>query len=157
MANTFDILADIVSRVRCKPGWTLRFAVTEDGPRLIIMVPGRNSAFPDNPEAMLAVSHYLPVPETTYNYQSWLWWVFEQCLAAERHEVSEWFRIGVKSTDNLDKRNDPGEPASETTFRKWTWPFPPLHGPGENPYTVHSYRDPADALITQDGSIRKPY
>jgi hypothetical protein len=139
MANTFDILADIVSRVRCKPGWTLRFAVTEDGPRLIITIPGRNSAFPEDPRKWLDVSHYLPVPETTFNYQSWLWWVFEQCLAAERHEVAEWFRIETDAGDH------------------WVWPFPPLHDPGENPYTAHSYRDPADALITQDGSIRKPY
>ena len=55
------------------------------------------------------------------------------CRRVENHELGEWFRIG-------DER-----------------PFAPLHGPGEDPYTVHEYRREADALTTQDGSTRQPY
>jgi len=48
------------------------------------------------------------------------------------HEIGEWLRFGD------------------------TRPFLPLHGPGEDPYTVHEYRPVADALTTQDGSMREP-
>ncbi len=59
--------------------------------------------------------------------------MFERCRGVENHELGEWFRIGSE------------------------WPFAPLHGPGEDPYTVHEFRHADDALTTQDGSIRQPY
>lgn len=125
--NTFDVLGDLVSRVRCKPGWDFKL-VDEDGAmRLVITVRGRDSYDEDLP---MNVRHFLPVPTTTYNERSWRRWVFEQCRRVENHELGEWFRIG-------DER-----------------PFAPLHGPGEDPYTVHEFRDEADALTTQDGSMR---
>ena len=34
-------------------------------------------------------------------------------------------------------------------------PFVPMHGPGEDPYTVHEWRPESDALTTQDGSLRE--
>jgi hypothetical protein len=50
---------------------------------------------------------------------------------------------------------------NEKSWKRWVFeqwgedrPFAPLHGPGEDPYTVHEYRDEVDARTTQDGSVR---
>lgn len=127
MPDTFDILAKIVASVRCKPGW--RFAlIDEDGAkRLVITVPGLDSYDESRP---MTVRHFFPVPTTTFNEKSWRRWVFEMCRRLENHELGEWFRLG-------DER-----------------PFAPMHGPGEDPYTVHEFRDEVDARTTQDGSVR---
>lgn len=132
MSDTHDILSTVVDQVKCKPGWEFRL-VKEDGAlRLVIYVPGYNSAHPDDLQRF-NVNHFFPVPIATYNYNTWRRWVFEMCRRVENHELGEWFRIG-------DER-----------------PFSPLHGPGEDPYTVHEFRPVADALTTQDGSMREPY
>lgn len=125
---TFHILEYLVSNVTCKPRWGFALA-EEDGFRtLVITVPGRDSYHPENP---LRVNHCFPVPEATYNMKTWQRWIFERCRKVENHELGEWFQI--------DGRR----------------PFAPLHGPGEDPYTIHEYRDPADAQIVQDGSINE--
>lgn len=124
--NTFDILRSLVSRAKCKPGWSFE-VVDEDGAlRLVIMVRGWDSYSPDD---RLAVKHFLPVPTTTYNEKSWQRWIFEMCRRVENHELGEWFRID-------DHR-----------------PFAPMHGPGEDPYAVHEIRDEADARTLQDGTV----
>lgn len=130
--DTHDILRELVSQVRCKPGW--RFSLRdEDGAlRLVIVVDGYDSARPDD-LTPYTVAHYFPVPTATYNLASWRRWIFEMCRRVENHELGEWFRVA-------------GE-----------WPFAPLHGPGEDPYTVHEYRPIEDALTTQDGSMRSAY
>ncbi len=51
------------------------------------------------------------------------------CRRVENHELGEWFRVD-------DVR-----------------PFAPLHGPGEDPYTVHEFRSESDAQTIQDGTI----
>lgn len=128
MPNTFNILDSLVSRVQCKRGWIFRL-VDEDGAlRLVIRVPGRDAYDEDR---LMTVDHFFPVPVTTYNEKSWRRWIFEMCRRLENHELGEWFRIG-------DER-----------------PFAPLHGPGEDPYTVHEFREVMDALTTQDGSLRE--
>jgi hypothetical protein len=48
----------------------------------------------------------------------------------ENHELGEWFKVD-------DER-----------------PFAPLHAPGEDPYTVHEFREEVDRRTTQDGSVR---
>jgi hypothetical protein len=130
--NTHDILADIVSHVKCKPGW--RFSLRdEDGAlRLVIYVPGHDSAAPSDLKP-LAINHLFPVPTATYNKESWRRWVFEMCRCVEDHELGEWFRIDAERC------------------------FAPLHGPGEDPYTVHEFRPVQDQLTTQDGSMRLTY
>jgi hypothetical protein len=173
MAHTHDILAGLVKRVKCKPGWTFRLRRSDDDvyPKLVITVPGYNSVSAPSIDAVLAaadaldealaeggtivsphvgeaighlriavggvslmtVSHFFPVPEATYNEATWRRWIFECCRGVENHEMGEWFRDG-------DER-----------------PFSPLHGPGEDPYTVHEFRPVADMLTTQDGSMREPY
>jgi hypothetical protein len=132
--NTFDILASLVERVKCKRGWTFRLVDEERvvywagsiALRLIITVPGFDANHPDNP---LAVSHLFPVPTATYNEKTWRRWIFECCRGVENHELGEWFKVGEER------------------------PFAPLHGPGENPYMVHEYRDEVDRRTIQSGRI----
>jgi hypothetical protein len=124
--NTFDILSSLVSKLSCKPGWSFRLLEEDGALRLVIFVPGRDSY---NPERSLAVNHFFPVPIATYNEKSWCRWLFEMCRRLENHELGEWFKVGN------------------------TRPFAPLHGPGEDPYTVHEYRSEIDARVLQDGSV----
>jgi hypothetical protein len=124
--NTFPILQELVSKVQCKPGWSFRLLDEDGALRLVITVPGIDSY---NPKNRLTVAHYFPVPTTTFNEKSWRRWIFEMCRRVENHELGEWFQVhGVR-------------------------PFAPLHGPGEDPYTVHEFRDEVDAQTVQDGRI----
>lgn len=128
MADTFDILKALVGVIRCKPGWNFDIRYEDGAPRLVITVAGVNSYSPTQP---LTVSHWFPVPTATYNEKTWRRWIFERCRGVENHELGEWFRIGEER------------------------PFAPLHGPGEDPYTVHEFRPEIDAFTTQDGLIRE--
>jgi hypothetical protein len=132
MANTHDILGMVVDRVKCMPGWSFRLQYEDGDLRLVILVRGFDSAHPTD-RAPFAVNHFFPVPSATYNEKTWRRWVFECCRRVMNHELGEWLRFG-------DER-----------------PFAPLHGPGEDPYTVHEFRPMADQLTTQDGSLRDPY
>jgi hypothetical protein len=124
--NTFPTLSAVVSKVQCKPGWTFYLVEDHDPLRLVITVPGFDSYHPDK---RLTVSHFFPVPTATYNEKTWRRWIFEMCRRVENHELGEWFQVeGIR-------------------------PFAPLHGPGEDPYTVHEFRDEVDAQTTQDGSV----
>jgi hypothetical protein len=129
-ANTHELLAKLLPRIRCKPGWSFRL-VDEDGAlRLYIRVEGWDSSSPDKLMPFV-VNHVQPVPMTTYNAAAWVRWIFEQCRRVENHELGEWFRL--------------------EGYR----PFAPLHGPGEDPYTVHEFRSSDDGLTTQDGTMRE--
>lgn len=130
--NTYDILEEVVSQAKCKPNWSFRLKWEDGALRLVIRVIGPDSSKPDDPTRM-AIDHYHPVPFATYNEKTWRRWIFEQCRRVENHELGEWLRFG-------DER-----------------PFSPMHGPGEDPYTVHEIRPESDALTTQDGSMREPY
>jgi len=130
--NTHHILAALVARVKCKPGWTFRLKDEDGALRLVIRCECLDSATP-NEERPFLLDHYFPVPIATYNEKSWRRWIFDRCLAVEVHEMGEWFR-------DVAER-----------------PFAPLHGPGEDPYTLHEFRPVVDELTTQDGSIREPY
>lgn len=128
MADTFDILEKIVDETRCKPGWSF-FLRGGDFKELIIQIAGTNNY---DPSKKFTVNHCHPVPHTTYNEKSWRRWIFEQCIRTMNHEIGESLRFG---TDEVR-------------------PFAPMHGPGEDPYTVHEWRSEADALTIQDGSMR---
>lgn len=129
--NTHDILARVVSGVKGKPGW--QFCLDDDpeeGLRLRIVDTLCVDAY-DPQHKSFPLAHYFPVPTATYNEKSWRRWVFECCRGVENHELGEWVRWE-------DER-----------------PFAPLHGPGENPYVVHEFRDDEDRRTTQDGSMRE--
>jgi hypothetical protein len=124
--NTHDVLRTLVKKVQCKPNWSFRIINEEGFLSLVITVEGPDSY---NEDHSMLVSHWYPVPEATYNEKSWLRWIFERCRGIENHELGEWFKI--------DGRR----------------PFAPLHGPGEDPYVVHEYRDKTDAQTLQGGAI----
>jgi hypothetical protein len=129
--NTFPLLQKIVSETKCKPGWSFRL-VDEDGAlRLYIRIDGVNNYDHSQP---FIVNHVHPVPTTTFNEKSWRRWIFEQCLRTMNHELGESLRFGPLGNE--------------------VRPFAPMHGPGEDPYTVHEWRSETDALTTQDGSVR---
>lgn len=129
MTDTFDVLRKVVAEAKYKPGYQFRLTEKDGGRFLYIIDTQCRDAY--NPEQSMPLSHEHPVPMgVTYNEKTWRRWVYEQCRRVENHEIGEWLRWGEER------------------------PFAPLHGPGEDPYTVHEYRDPADALITQDGTMR---
>lgn len=128
-ADTFDLLARIVCETRCKPGWSFRLVDEDGAKRLVIRIEGRDNYDESSPFVAL---HYHPVPITTYNEKTWRRWIFEQCIRSMNHEIGESLRFGE------------GEER----------PFAPMHGPGEDPYTVHEIRPEIDARTTQDGSVR---
>lgn len=126
MKNTFDILRKVVREARCFPNWSFKIHDEDGALRLVIRIDGHNN-YTKEP---FVVCHFHPVPETTYNEQSWRRWVFEQCRRTMNHELGEALNFdGIR-------------------------PFAPMHGPGEDPYTVHEVRPELDALTTQNGSVR---
>lgn len=127
--HTHELLAALIARVRCKPGWGFKFHGVQggEGKRLVITVDGQDAT---HPQSRIAVLHSFPIPEATYNEKTWRRWIFECCRGVENHELAEWFVINGER------------------------PFAPLHGPGENPYLVHEFRPEIDARTVQDGSIR---
>jgi hypothetical protein len=127
--NTFETLDRIARETKCKPGWTFHLADEDGAKRLVITIAGVDNY---DHSRKRTVSHYHPVPITTYNEQSWRRWIFEQCIRTMHHELGESLRFGPDEVR----------------------PFAPMHGPGEDPYTVHEWRPEIDALTTQDGSIR---
>lgn len=128
--NTFDILQQIVNETKCFPNWSFRLIDDEGAKRLLIQLRTFHNYDHTKP---FTVNHIHPVPIATYNAKSWRRWIFEQCIRTMHHEIGESLRFG-----NEELR-----------------PFAPMHGPGEDPYTVHEWRPESDALTTQDGSLRE--
>jgi hypothetical protein len=126
---TFDILRALIAKTTCKPGWGFRLVTEDDALRLVITVTGPNA---DNPIEGITIRHYFPVPSASYNEMTWRRWMFERCRGVENHELGEWFKVDGER------------------------PYAPLHGPGEDPYTIHEFRDDVDRRTTQNGSIREP-
>lgn len=126
-----EALEDLVrrSRYRAHEGWSVRlvedFARDENASRevighgttLIVTTQGYDTYHPER-GTTYGVNHYFIVPAATYNRSSWRRWLFEQYAKIERHECMENFVV------DTDER-----------------PFAPLHGPGEDPYSVHEYAD----------------
>jgi hypothetical protein len=124
--NTHDVLADLIARASCKPGWSFRLETKDDILRMYITVLGPDT---NNPCERIRIGHESLVPTATYNAKTWRRWIFEQCRRVENHELGEWFKIDGKRS------------------------FPPLHGPGEDPYTVHEFRDEVDSRTLQNGTV----
>ena len=131
MSNTIEQLKKIVSETKCKPGWAFSVGPGEGlSWVLFITIDGHNNYAAEEP---FIVTHCHPVPETTYNEKTWRRWILEQCIRTMNHELGEALRFG---------------PNEER-------PFAPMHGPGEDPYTIHEIRSEQDALTTQNGTLRK--
>lgn len=91
------------------------------GLTLIIFVPCMDAY---HPEIYRPVHHLHPVPAATFNRQSWERWLFDRLCDTLVHEAGEWSRFERRNFDDhvYDVRR----------------PFAALHGPGDNPYVVHS-------------------
>jgi hypothetical protein len=129
-SDTFGLLRKIISETKGPPDWSFRL-VNEGGAfRLVITLDTVDSYDPEQPKR---VAHYHPVPITTYNEKTWRRWIFEQCLRTMNHELGETLRFGADEVR----------------------PFVPMHGPGEDPYTVHEWRSEEDARTDQRGNRRE--
>ncbi len=115
-------LHDAVAELRYMPEWGFSLEdIERDSPgvhhgsagglTLAVRVPCFDSY---HPEQFRPVWHYFPVPAATYNRAAWEAWIGDCLDAIHRHERCEWQRFGA------DERR----------------PFAPLHGPGDNPYSV---------------------
>lgn len=133
-----DELADLVSRVRYRPGWRFTLAEMERDPAsshggaaggltLTIFADVQDTY---HPEIRRPVNHFFIVPAATYDRQSWERWLLDCILKVESHEACEWFQI-------VDMESFPtqGGEVHEGVRR----PFAPNHGPGKDPYTIFSY------------------
>jgi hypothetical protein len=127
--DTFHILQKVIDEAECFENWSFKLVDDDGAKRLVITIDGTDNY---DHSKQFCVGHYHPVPITTYNEKSWRRWVFEQCLRTMNHEIGESLRFG---------------PDEER-------PFVPMHGPGEDPYTVHEWRSEEDARTTQNGSLR---
>ncbi len=131
-ADTYDLLASIVAETKCKPGWKF-LLIDEDGAKRLRITLITNDNY-DPEDGAYRLNHFHPVPAgVTYNAATWRRWIFDQCIRTMQHELGEALRFGAEELR----------------------PFAPMHGPGEDPYTVHEWRPEKDALTTQDGSLRE--
>lgn len=98
-----DDLADLITRLRYRPGW--RFALDDivrdpasshgaeaRGLTFIVTTKGYDSYHPERGDGY-RVNHYFPVPAATYNRASWRRWLFDCLLRVETHETMEFFAL----------------------------------------------------------------
>lgn len=125
-------LADLVSMLTYRPGWTFKLLHKDRGQgsvglTLDITTLGYNSYHPEQGQRY-GVHHYMIVPAASYDRRSWQRWLLEQCLLVERHEACEFFTVGgVK-------------------------PYAPSHGPGNDPYIIRELGTEADAETSWRGT-----
>jgi hypothetical protein len=134
-------LAALVAACRYRPGWHLRLEpVVRDpadthsgessGLTLTVTTEGYDSNHPQYGQNY-RVAHFFAVPPATYNRRAWQRWLFDRLCDVERHEAMEFFFIGDAK------------------------PFAPLHGPGNDPYTVYETATPAEAATSFRGIVKQ--
>lgn len=128
------ILAELVTQVSYRPGWTVGLENRDRGQgskglTLSIYVRGLDSY---NANKTINVVHYMLVPPAAFDRRSWTHWLFEQFLLVERHECMEFFKIGKKR------------------------PFAPHHGPGNDPYIVFDHGTSLDTRTMYTGEVKEP-
>jgi len=107
-------LAALVDQIDYK-GWQVYLADLDrgQGSKGLTLVITREGPDTYNPQNIIRVNHYMPVPPAAFNASSWQRWLFGQFLLVERHEAAEFFIIGGER------------------------PYAPNHGNGEDPYIIH--------------------
>ena len=142
-------LADLVSKLRYRPGWTFDLLDKDRGQcskglTLIITTWGVDSYHPERGDGY-RVHHYMLVPPAAYDRRSWVNWLFEQLLLVERHECMEFFRFVTKG-DFITAR---GEHVSEHVLR----PRAPAHAPGNDPYLALDHGTDTDRRTRFTGDV----
>lgn len=132
-------LFDLVEHLEYRPGWWVSLLDIERDPAdthgeaaggltLRITTLGYDSYNTKDGENY-RVHHYRIVPAATYNRDSWRRWLFDQFLDVEKHETMEFFKISGER------------------------PFPPTHGPGDDPYTVHQLASATQVATNFRGEV----
>src|ERR1700691_5477047 len=91
-----------------------------------------------NHDKIIAVSHYFAVPPSTFNRQSWMWWLFKRLGSVDQHERMEDFV--------LERAGEDGETITER-------PLAPCHGPGWDPYLITIERTETDRRTRFTGDL----
>src|SRR5882724_3017982 len=90
-------LMELVAVVQYKKGW--RFAVQDldRGQESVGLTLRITITCPDTyqPETMMRVNHYMPVPPAAFDRRAWQRWLFDQILLVEQHEAAEFFQINA--------------------------------------------------------------
>ena len=132
------LLEELVGKLSYRPGW--RFTLediqrdqdhgrgTAEGLTFCVYTKGYNSYHVDRGENY-GVVHYFPVPAATYNAESWLYWIREQLVKVEEHELNEFLQIDGER------------------------PFAPHHGPGWDPYVTLIHGSALDASTSFRGTV----
>jgi hypothetical protein len=117
-----DALADLVSRLTYKPGWTFELKEISRGQGSEGLTLLIGAEVPDSfGNGRTNVLHLMPVMPAAYDEETWQRWILDQILLVEQHEALEFFQI------DGEKR------------------YFPEHGPGRNPYTVADLKTPDQA------------
>lgn len=108
------ILEALVAKLKYKPRWHFELRDTDRGQDSVGLTLAILIKEPDtyNPEDLISVVHYMPVPPAAFNETSWRRWLLEQILLVERHEACEFFQIDGER------------------------PYAPNHAPGNDPYII---------------------
>lgn len=128
-------LAELVAACSYRPGWTVTLGYVQrgqgsEGLTLTITTKGFNAYHVDRGPSY-RVHHYFPVPPAAYNARSWRRWLFEQFCLVERHEAAEFFTIDGEH------------------------PYPPYHGPGNDPYLLFEPGDDVSARTSFRGEVKE--
>jgi hypothetical protein len=117
-AHAAQALAEVVAEVAYKDGWTFRLEHIQrpteqyagsEGLTLRIRADVPNSV---KPGEMTYVEHWMAVPPTSWNRETWVRWVLDQIILVETHEAMEFYAVAGKK------------------------PYFPAHGPGRDPYAI---------------------
>lgn len=131
-----DELAELVTALAFRPGWVFELAHMDRGQGSIgltldIQVTGYNGYHPERGPTYGPVHHLMPVPPAAFNRQSWQRWLLDQCLIVDRHEACEFFVVDGEH------------------------PYPPQHGPGNDPYIIFDHGTDLDARTAFTGTVKE--
>jgi hypothetical protein len=152
-----DALAELVAQLRYRRhlGWRVwldddlqrdppgTHAGESRGMTLVVQRHGPDSYHHDR---TLTVNHYFPVPPATFDRDTWTRWLFDTLGLVDVHERMEDFALLDAATEALC----PTPPGGEEPLVR---PFAPNHGPGRNPYVVHSYAADTDRRTSFRGDL----
>lgn len=143
-----EILADLVERLRYRPGWKFMLADFQRdddhgrgearGLTFVVTADTMDAYHPDEPRP---VAHYFIVPAATYDERSWLRWLLDCLLKVETHECCEYFQLAI----DVELRGRQHHALER--------PYAPSHGPGNDPYTIRELSTELDQRTSFRGAV----